>query len=149
MKKLYLIIKIEENCIPPYKDIVLEHDKDVLIQFYAPWCEYCKSMESAWTELGESLLDDNNIVIARMDASANHPPRFFAYDGFPTIYWSGMGRKVNQITEQFVGVHNVQYIVVNALAVKGQKIDILYFPTYFRNNFRFGSWFLFRDIRSD
>ena len=115
MKKLFLIKKIEENCIPPYKDIVLEHDKDVLIQFYAPWCEYCKSMESAWTELGESLLDDDNIVIARMDASANHPPRFFAYDGFPTIYWSGMGRKVNQITEQFVGVHNVQYIVVKTI----------------------------------
>ena len=29
-----------------------------------------------------------------MDATANHPPRHFAYEGFPTIFFAGMKNKV-------------------------------------------------------
>ena len=31
-----------------------------------------------------------------MDATANHPPRHFAYEGFPTIFFAGMKNKVTK-----------------------------------------------------
>ena len=31
-----------------FREIVLNHSKDVFIQFYAPWCEFCKAIESVW-----------------------------------------------------------------------------------------------------
>ena len=46
-------------------------------------------------------MDDANIVIAKMDATANHPPKFFSYQGFPTIFWAGMGNKVKIINSYY------------------------------------------------
>ncbi|NXD25526.1 PDIA3 isomerase, partial [Spelaeornis formosus] len=53
-----------------FDDIVNEEDKDVLIEFYAPWCGHCKNLEPKYKELGEKLSKDPNIVIAKMDATA-------------------------------------------------------------------------------
>lgn len=47
------------------------------------------------SELGTTLKGDPNIIIAKMDATANHPPKYFQYQGFPTIFWVGMDQKVS------------------------------------------------------
>lgn len=76
-----------------FKDIVLDETKDVLIELYAPWCGHCKNLEPKYTELGEKMKNVKDIVIAKMDATANGAPPNYSAGGFPTIYWAPMGRK--------------------------------------------------------
>uniref|UniRef100_A0A671XVI5 Protein disulfide-isomerase n=1 Tax=Sparus aurata TaxID=8175 RepID=A0A671XVI5_SPAAU len=93
---------IPENNDGPVKVVVAENfdsivnddSKDVLIEFYAPWCGHCKSLEPKFNELGEKLAEDPNIVIAKMDATANDVPSPYEVSGFPTLYFAPAGRKM-------------------------------------------------------
>ncbi|KAG8440591.1 hypothetical protein GDO86_006368 [Hymenochirus boettgeri] len=76
-----------------FDEIVNDDSKDVLIEFYAPWCGHCKNLEPKYKELGEMLSDDPNIVIAKMDATANDVPSVYQVRGFPTIYFAPAGSK--------------------------------------------------------
>uniref|UniRef100_A0A671P586 Protein disulfide-isomerase A3 n=1 Tax=Sinocyclocheilus anshuiensis TaxID=1608454 RepID=A0A671P586_9TELE len=76
-----------------FEEIANDPEKDVLIEFYAPWCGHCKKLEPKYTELGERLYSDPNIVIAKMDATANDIPQGYDVQGFPTIYFAAAGRK--------------------------------------------------------
>jgi len=76
-----------------FDEIVNDETKDVLIEFYAPWCGHCKSLEPKFNELGEKLKDVKDVVIAKMDATANDVPPQYEVQGFPTLYWAPMGSK--------------------------------------------------------
>lgn len=38
-----------------FDEIVNDESKDVLIEFYAPWCGHCKNLEPIYKELGEKV----------------------------------------------------------------------------------------------
>ena len=38
-----------------FEEIVNNPDKDVLIEFYAPWCGHCKNLEPKYKELAEKV----------------------------------------------------------------------------------------------
>lgn len=48
---LCLQVLVAEN----FDSIVNDDSKDVLIEFYAPWCGHCKNLEPKYKELGEKV----------------------------------------------------------------------------------------------
>jgi len=80
-----------------FDEIVNDETKDVLIEFYAPWCGHCKSLAPKYDELGSKLSKETGIVIAKMDATANDVPPQFQVQGFPTLFFVPKNNKRNPI----------------------------------------------------
>ncbi|XP_062595206.1 protein disulfide-isomerase A3-like [Saccostrea cucullata] len=76
-----------------FDEIVNDPERDVLIEFYAPWCGHCKQLEPKYNELGEKLAEEPGITIAKMDATANDVAKPYEVSGFPTIYFAPKGSK--------------------------------------------------------
>ncbi|KAI9368936.1 thioredoxin-like domain-containing protein [Aspergillus egyptiacus] len=78
-----------------YKDLVMENDKDVLLEFYAPWCGHCKALAPKYDELAELYASreefNSKVTIAKIDATANDVPD--SITGFPTIKLFPAGSK--------------------------------------------------------
>mmetsp|Transcript_24655 Transcript_24655/g.36317 ORF Transcript_24655/g.36317 Transcript_24655/m.36317 type:complete len:480 (-) Transcript_24655:154-1593(-) len=71
-----------------FNELVLENEKDVLVEFYAPWCGHCKKLAPTYDELGAKFRSNDNIVIAKMDATANEVDvPGMNVKGFPTLYF--------------------------------------------------------------
>jgi len=52
----------------------MDENKDVLVEFYAPWCGHCKTLEPKYVELAKLFAGNQNVVIAKMDSTANEVP---------------------------------------------------------------------------
>ncbi|XP_066339625.1 protein disulfide-isomerase-like [Miscanthus floridulus] len=75
-------------------DFVFKSGKNVLIEFYAPWCGHCKKLAPILEEAATTLLSDEEVVIAKMDATANDVPSEFEVQGYPTMYFVTPSGKV-------------------------------------------------------
>ena len=59
-----------------FDELVGKSEKDVLVEFYAPWCGHCKKLTPIYDELGEKMANED-VEIVKMDATANDvPPEF-------------------------------------------------------------------------
>lgn len=67
-----------------FDKIVNDPTKDVLVKYYAPWCGHCKSLAPIWDELAEHVAGNEDIVIAKFDATANEAAGV-SIRGYPTL----------------------------------------------------------------
>ena len=69
-------------------------EKDVLVEFYAPWCGHCKKLAPIYDELAQKVASSPEVLIAKMDATANEYPGL-EIKGFPTLLFYKKGDKSN------------------------------------------------------
>ncbi|CAH1980494.1 unnamed protein product [Acanthoscelides obtectus] len=87
-----------------FDDVVINNDKDTLIEFYAPWCGHCKKLAPALEELAEKMKDED-VAVVKMDATANDVPSPFEVRGFPTLFW--IPRDAKQVPVRYEGGREV------------------------------------------
>ncbi|CBZ54417.1 putative thioredoxin [Neospora caninum Liverpool] len=75
-----------------FQQLVKDADGDVFIEFYAPWCGYCRKLEPAYKELAARLRDVPGVTIAKIDATRNEVPGM-KVPGYPTLFLFPHGKK--------------------------------------------------------
>jgi len=119
-----------------FESIVLDSKKNVLVEFYAPWCGHCKKLAPDWEKLGQTFQGEETVVIAKIDADkykANSGK--YGVTGFPTIVWfpagdkSGSkyqgGRDLDSLVKYVNENANVQRTVGGGYASTAGQIDEL------------------------
>ena len=71
-----------------FDEIVNDPEKDVLIEFYAPWCGHCKSLEPKYNELGEKVRSCYDLSLSEFLTHwwADFPTGYYPIDrGLPIL----------------------------------------------------------------
>ncbi len=108
-----------------YQDVVINNEKDVLVEFYAPWCGHCKALAPKYEELGQLYKSDELsklVTIAKVDATTNDVPD--EIQGFPTIKLFAAGKKDSPV--DYSGSRTIEDLITFIKENGSHKVDVTY-----------------------
>jgi len=59
------------------KHVLDNPNADILVEFYAPWCGHCQSLKAQYERAAGYFKNDNGVIFAAMDATAEEVPKQF------------------------------------------------------------------------
>ncbi|KAF2219990.1 protein disulfide-isomerase [Elsinoe ampelina] len=105
-----------------YEQIVKDDKKDVLIEFYAPWCGHCKALAPKYEELGALYSSfKDKVVVSKVDATANDVPD--EVQGFPTIKLYPAGKKDSPV--EYSGSRTIEDLAIFIRDNGSHKVDVV------------------------
>jgi len=107
-----------------FDKIVLDGSKDVLVEFYAPWCGHCKSLAPIWEKLATAYSNEKDVVIANIDADKYRDiGGRYGVSGFPTIKYFPKNNK--ETPEPYEGARELNEFVtfINNKAGTRRSVD--------------------------
>ncbi|XP_010544982.1 PREDICTED: protein disulfide-isomerase like 2-1 [Tarenaya hassleriana] len=80
-----------------FDEIVLDENKDVLVEFYAPWCGHCKSLAPTYEKVAAVFKQEEGVVIANVDADKHRDlGEKYGVSGFPTLKFFPKNNKAGE-----------------------------------------------------
>ncbi|KAI4365711.1 hypothetical protein MLD38_021675 [Melastoma candidum] len=77
-----------------FNEVVLDETKDVLVEFYAPWCGHCKSLAPTYEKVATAFKSEEDVVIANLDADKYKDlAEKYGVSGYPTLKFFPKGNK--------------------------------------------------------
>ncbi|XP_075641916.1 putative protein disulfide-isomerase A6 [Castanea sativa] len=80
-----------------FGEVVLDETKDVLVEFYAPWCGHCKNLAPTYEKVATAFKLEEDVVIANLDADKYKDlGEKYGVSGFPTLKFFPKGNKAGE-----------------------------------------------------
>eukprot|EP00250_Pteridium_aquilinum_P013379 c21307_g1_i1 orf=250-1365(+) len=77
-----------------FDSIVLDESKDVLVEFYAPWCGHCKSLAPVYDQVATAFKGEKDVIVAKVDADSHKSlGEKYGVSGYPTLKFFPKGNK--------------------------------------------------------
>eukprot|EP00001_Collodictyon_triciliatum_P191430 34265_1 len=119
-----------------FEKIVKDASKDVLVEFYAPWCGHCKNLAPIYERVAQTYADEAGVVVANVDCDAHGDLcSTYGVQGYPTIKFFPKNNKAGEdyssgrSGEDFVAFLNeragTERILGGALTEKAGRISSL------------------------
>ncbi|KAK7379184.1 hypothetical protein VNO80_04637 [Phaseolus coccineus] len=80
-----------------FDEVVLDETKDVLVEFYAPWCGHCKALAPTYEKVAAAFNLDEEVVIANVDADKyKNLAEKYGVSGYPTLKFFPKSNKAGE-----------------------------------------------------
>ncbi|PSS07434.1 Protein disulfide isomerase-like [Actinidia chinensis var. chinensis] len=79
-----------------FDDLILSSPKNILLEVHTPWCINCETTSKQVEKLAKHFKGLDNLIFARIDASANEHPKL-QVDDYPTLLFYPSGDKSDPI----------------------------------------------------
>ncbi|XP_043720365.1 probable protein disulfide-isomerase A6 [Telopea speciosissima] len=80
-----------------FDEVVLDESKDVLVEFYAPWCGHCKSLAPIYEKVATAFKMEDDVVIANLDADKYKDlAEKYGVSGYPTLKFFPKSNKAGE-----------------------------------------------------